>query len=344
MNSDFRLVNTKTTEFDTGNPRIKKALEKYGDNLTAERISFALRTASEDANAATSFSRLRDSIRAIGSITQPITVAIQNDETVCIDGNTRLSIYKEFLDEETDGDWTTIPALVISNANQKDIETIRVSAHLVGTRAWPAYEKARYLHYLYHQEFMEFGDMVVRCGGNKKKIERQIEAYENMNTYYRDVVDDTAFHIDRFSGFEELQRPGIKDVILDSGFDLSAFGEWIRDGKIKKLADVRLLPKVLKDKDATEIFVGGGIGSIEDAAKYVDNKMEADANFNPRSTTLENASLQLLAQFLARKISELPFSSLQDLHEGKDDGDLETVRACEGLQERLGELLSHVGK
>ena len=60
MKSDFKLVNTETTEYDTGNPRIKKALEKYGDNITAERISFALRTASEDANAATSFSRLKD--------------------------------------------------------------------------------------------------------------------------------------------------------------------------------------------------------------------------------------------------------------------------------------------
>lgn len=344
MNSHFKLISTKTTEFDTGNPRIKKALEKYGDNITAERISFALRTASEDAKAATSFSRLKDSIRAIGSITQPITVVIQNDETICIDGNTRLSIYKEFLGEETDGDWTKIPALVLSNANQKDIETIRVSAHLVGTRAWPAYEKARYLHYLYHQEFMEFGDMVVRCGGNKKEIERQIEAYENMNMYYRDVVDDTAFHIDRFSGFVELQKPGIKEVILDSGYELSTFGEWIRDGKIRRLADVRLLPKVLKDDEATEIFTGGGIGSIEIAAKYVDNKIETDANLNPRNITLEKASIHLLAQFLARKISELPFSALQALNDGKDDHELETIRACEDLQERLGELLSHVGK
>ena len=35
-------------------------------------------------------------------------------------------------------------------------ETIRVTAHLVGAREWPAYEKARYLHYLRNVEFMDY--------------------------------------------------------------------------------------------------------------------------------------------------------------------------------------------
>ena len=104
---------------------------------------------------------------------------------------------------------------------------------------------------------------------------------------------------------------------------------------------MRKLPRVLKDEEATEIFIGGGIGSIELAAKHIENKREAD---RPSNITLEKASIYSLAQFLARKISELPFSDLQSLQEGKNTGEMETIRACEDLAERLGELLSHVGK
>ena len=135
------------------------------------------------------------------------------------------------------------------------LRRFRVAAHMVGAREWPAYEKARYLHYLRNQEFMDFSEMVALCGGNKKDIERQIDAYHDMNEYYRDVVDDTAFHIDRFSGFVELQKPGIKDAIFDAGLELTDFGEWIRDGNIYRLADVRQLPKVLAEDEAREVFL-----------------------------------------------------------------------------------------
>jgi hypothetical protein len=150
MKEEFKLLDVLKIDFDTDNPRIKKALEKYGDNINAERINFALRSASDESSATSSFSRLRDSIRANGRITQPITVVVRDGSNICIDGNTRLAIYKEFLREKTEGNWGKISALVLTETIPKDIETIRVSAHLVGARPWPAYEKARYLHYLYH--------------------------------------------------------------------------------------------------------------------------------------------------------------------------------------------------
>lgn len=343
MKSEFQLLNVVPTQFDYDNPRIKKALEKYGDEITSERISFALRTASDEASAAASFSKLKDSIRANGGITQPIQVVIRDDTPVCIDGNTRLAIYKDFLENETDGNWTSIPALVITDATQKDIESIRVSAHLVGPREWPAYEKARYLHYLYNQEFMEFGEMVVLCGGNKRDIRDQIEAYEDMNKYYRDRVDDTAFHIDRFSGFVELQKSGVKKSIFEAGFELEDFGDWIRDGKIRLLRNVRQLPKVLSDEEARDTFVGGGIGSIENSIKIVDTKRETLIDDASQSIgTLEQGSIFSLASALVNRITKLPFEDLKHLKDNQTESSKETQLALEELSERLKELLSHV--
>ena len=339
MKESYQIVNVGEIDFDIDNPRIKMALEKYGGQLNAERIYFALSTASDTEQKTASFSSLRDSIRANKGITQPITVILTENRKVCIDGNSRLAIYQEFLKQEIPGNWSQIKALVIENAEQRDIETIRMSAHLVGVTEWPAYEKARYLDYLRNQEFMEYEEIIALCGGNRPNIDRQISAYRDMNDYYRDIVDDTAFHIDRFSGFVELQKKNIKDSIFQAGFDLSNFGEWIRDGKIYRLADVRHLPKVLRDDEAREVFLKGGPRSIEEAIKVLDRK-------DPRvsKTTLENATIYQLADILARRINNLPYSEVRTLREKEQEEVIENINTLEDLSGHLKDLLEYVSE
>ena len=337
----YTTVNVEDIAFDTDNPRIKMALEKYGARLTPERIYFALRSATEDGKGgSSSFSSLRDSIRVNGGITVPITVVIKDGEKVCIDGNTRLAIYKDFLKQEVSDDWSKIKSIVIENADQRDIETIRVSAHLIGTKQWPAYEKARYLHYLRDQRLMDYDEMIVLCGGNKTDIERQINAYHDMNEYYRDVVDDTAFQIDRFSGFVELQKKDIKEAIFEAGLDLKDFGEWIRDGKIYRLADVRELPKVLHDKEARDKFLNGGPRSIESAVRLLEAKKEKE----PSKTTLENATIYQLAGVLARRINNLPYAEIRILKNREHNDAAENIRTLEDLSDRLQDFLEYVSE
>lgn len=340
MISEYHLLNVADIAFDIDNPRIKKALEKYGDEITAERIHFALQSASDDNNATSTFARLKDSIRANGGITQPITVVPEIKGLRCIDGNTRLAIYQDFKNTYPEGPWAKIRALVINDPSQRDIETIRVSAHLVGPRPWPAYEKARYLDYLYHQEFLEFSQIVALCGGNEPDIRREIQAYQDMNQYYRDRVDDAAFHIDRFSGFVELQNPNVRNSIFQAGFELAQFGDWIRDGKIRRLADVRQLPRVLGDEDARDMFVTGGPKSIENAIKFLEQKRATEQIGS--NVKLEAASPEMLASVLAQKIDQMPFSDVSAIRAGKTEEAKATSDALEYLSERLEEFLEDV--
>ena len=176
MRENYQIVNVEEIDFDRDNPRIKMALEKYGDQLNAERIYFALQTAMDGEQKTSSFSALKDSIRANKGITQPITVILIGDKKICIDGNSRLAIYKDFLKQEISGDWSRIKSLVIEDADQRDIETIRVSAHLVGVREWPAYEKARYLDYLRNQEVMKTLGVYSSGGGcDQIKLRNQMK-------------------------------------------------------------------------------------------------------------------------------------------------------------------------
>ena len=339
MRENYQIVNVEEIDFDSDNPRIKMALEKYGDQLDAERIYFALQTAIDGEKKTSSFLSLKDSICANKGVTQPITVVLKGDEKICIDGNTRLAIYKNLLKQGIPGDWSRIKALVIEDADRRGIEIIRVSAHLVGPREWPAYEKARYLDYLRNQKFMQYEEIIALCGGDRHNIERQIDAYQDMNDYYRDIVDDTAFRVDRFSGFVELQKQNVKDAIFHAGFGLTDFGEWIRDGKIHRLADVRHLPKVLHDDEARETFLKGGQRSIEDAVKLLDRK-------NPKfaTATLENATIYQIADVLARRINGLPLSEMRALRE-KEHGDVvENINSLEDLSVCLKYLLEYVSE
>lgn len=337
-------LNVDTVSFDTDNPRIKMALEKWDEQLNADRIHFALRSATENAKGTSSYSSLRDSIRASGGVVAPITVIVRDNDYVCIDGNTRLAIYKQFNRENIAGNWSEIKAIVLVEANQRDIETIRVSSHLVGSREWPAYEKARYLHYLRNNKFMDYSEMIALCGGNRTDIERQIDAFHDMNEYYRDRVDDTAFRIDRFSGFVELQKPKIKEAIFDAGLELKDFSEWIRDGKIYRLADVRQLPKVLSNEKAKEIFLNGGPKSIEESIKYLDRLSEQESRTVESEIKLGYASIYQLANALARRINEMPYSEWQVLRAKEHEDTVEHISALENLSELLQKLLEDVSE
>ena len=343
MSESYTTLGIDEIEFDTDNPRIKMALAKYGNKLNAERIHFALKaTAGIDDRGASSYESLRDSIRAARGITIPITVVTRNGGYTCIDGNTRLAVYKEFASTGEEGHWTEIKTIVRRNAKPEDIERIRVSAHLVGAREWPAYEKARYLHYLRNQEFMDYGQMIQLCGGNRTAIEQQIDAYHDMNRYYRDMVDDQAFKIDRFSGFVELQKRGIKQAIFDADLDLKDFGEWIRSGKIVRLRDVRQLPKVLGDSDAKREFLDGGLRSIEDAINLLRNRTSpATAE---TKITLGSASVYQLAEALARRIDGLPYAEVRALKAKEHSVLEEGFAVLENLSARLNELLDDVGE
>ncbi len=325
-------------EFDIDNPRIKMALEKYGDKLNAERIHFALSSATEGSSSTSSFAGLRDSIRANRGIVAPIIVIKKNGEFVCIDGNTRLAIYIQFRKDGVAGNWSKIKATVLEEAKQREVETVRITQHLVGSREWPAYEKARYLHHLRNQKFMDYGEIIELLGGRKQEIDRQIDAYHDMNDRYRNLVDDTAFKIDRFSGFLELQHPRVKQAIFDAGLDLDNFGEWIKEGKIFRLADVRRLPDVLNDDNAKKIFLEEGINSIGNAIKYLDSRKLTSKNIK-----LKEASILQLADALNKKLGGITLAELKAVKSNENDA-RSWAYTLTNLSENLADFIQNVSE
>ena len=75
---------------------------------------------------------------------------------------------------------------------------------------------------------MPFSEIIDFCGGNETDLNRSISAYVDMEKHYRDVIpEDGKFDTTRFSGFVELQKPGIKEAILAANYSLTDFARWI---------------------------------------------------------------------------------------------------------------------
>ncbi len=337
MQEELTALDIDEVQFDDENPRIRGALEKYGDKVTSERICFALQNNSEnECSSSSSFRNLKISIKAHGGITERIKVVERDGSFVCIDGNRRLAIYRDFAQSESASNWKKIPSVLLRKATQLDIESIRVTSHLVGAHPWPVYEKAKFLSGVRCNNYMDYDELIALCGDSKSEVNRYIDAFDDMNQFYRDSVEDADFKIDRFSGYVELQNQGVKEAIFEAGFDLEDFGNWISDGNIFSLADVRRLPKVLRDPEARDMLRKGSVNSIRKAEEIVDRKYKHSI---PPDRSVEDADADALAYELNKKFTNMNLDGISSLKASEG-----AVAILEELSERLAELLDYVRK
>ena len=318
-------------ELDRTNPRIRKFLEMYTDPPTAEQIYLALGAAGDDeSESSTSFEKLRNSILTNGGIIHPVILNRRADGTlICIEGNTRVALYKSFMEENIAGSWTNIHALVHHEMDDSQADAIRLQVHLVGTRPWDPYSKAKYLHHLRTQELLPFSRIVDFCGGRQKDVLESINAYSDMEKYYRAVVpDDGSFDTSRFSGFVELQKPGVKEAIAKAGFTITDFARWIHEQKLYPLYTVRSLHRILAHPKAREIFLK------RDAKKAMEALDRPDLD-----KALGEANITQLSQALSLAIYSLPWTEAERLR--KDPGS-EMGQTLNETLTALNRLLSNI--
>ncbi len=319
--------------FDNSNPRIKHYLEMY-TVLNEEHMLLALGAGAEDEGGTTalgSYARLKHSIRASGGIIQSIIVKQLGDgRFLCVEGNTRVAIYRQLRNEDkasgqSGETWEHIPALVSDQMEEEEAHKIRLQVHLVGNRPWDAYSKAKYLHELVEEYKMPMAALVSYCGGSKSDVLQSVNAYVDMETHYRPMIGDVdgAFDPSRFSAFVELQKPGIKQALFQAGFSESDFSRWVDERKLFPLNSVRRLPQILDNPEARRVF-------LREGARTAINTLDAP----DLDTRLRESNIPQLAKALQEKIGLLSYD------------DAERVRSQPESEEHLDlkDLLISVGE
>ena len=323
-------------ELDIKNPRIAQWIAMYGENPTAAQISLALGVGQEDqSGSSTTFSSLKASIRTYGGIIHPIIVnKASTSEYVVIEGNTRVAIYKEFMEIGVPGEWDSIPAIVHDNLSYEEIDSIRLQAHLVGPRAWDPYSKAKYLNYLSTCEYLTKKQIVDFCGGKEWEIDSYIAAYQDMENIYKPLLkSDDEFDHTRFSGFVEMQKPRVIKALVNAGFNKKDFAKWVIDQKIHRNESVRSLPKVLGNSKSRNIFIAGGRRSIEKALLVLQTP--------DQETALKDSTLEQLANEIINKLNGLSYGEFNELKARKEGDEVQAL--IEG-RNQLNQLVEDILK
>lgn len=320
---------------DQRNPRVAPALESIEGDPPQNFIELALGQFApddEDKGASTTFSSLKASIRAYKGLINPIVVTPQADGMyVVIEGNTRVSIYRQLSEENSPGAWDTIPAIVRPDIEENGEHAIRLQAHLVGPRQWRPYAKAKYLHSLYTEQKLSINEILDYCGGSarKREIEEYISAYTDMQGHYMPQVGQNQPDYSRFSAFVELQKPQVKQAIVKAGFTMDDFAKWVHDSKISPLNTVRQIPRILGNPEAKKKFLSF---DAREAMKILE---QPTAN-----AAIKEASLEQLANALASKIRSLNWPDVKDLSETHDSLRAQALSDC---FEELHDLCKQTG-
>lgn len=308
MKSKYMDLSIEKVELDMNNPRIAKFLDMYDKKfLNSEQIALALGSGVEDSSGQTNYSSLYNSIKTNKGIIHPIIVNHQLDgKYVVIEGNTRVQIYKEFKENNVDGNWDTIPSIVYENLRESEIHAIRLQSHLVGPREWDPYSKAKYLNYLSNEENLPMSQVIDFCGGKKSEVIKFINAYQDMEKHYRPQLEaDDEFDQRDFSKFLELQNGNIKEVLLEQ-FSLDDFSKWVINGNVDTAINVRRLPEILKNKEATQILLKSNI-------KKALEKVIAD---KPEYKDISGITIEQLCVELLKRMNDMPFQEYNKIKSG----------------------------
>jgi len=306
----YEQISIDLLDLDTENPRIRKWLEQYSEPPTFEQMLLALGAGASDSEggSTTTFQSLKESIRAQGGITNPIFLKpTTGGRFRVIEGNTRVAIFRSFREDKVKGNWDYIPALVYDDIHPSEVEAIRLQCHIVGPRQWDPYSKAKYLDHLLNVQNLPITRVVDLCGGRKREITEYVNAYHDMEKYYRPLLEsDSDFDPQRFSAFIELQKADVKNSIAQSGFTMKDFAQWVASRNIDPLNTVRALPRILRHPQARAKFLAV---NAREALKLLDV---------PTAPELTSVQLDQILLALIERLDVLPYPEVKALK--KDPG------------------------
>ena len=338
MRKTTQDVDIAQIELDPENPRIQAALERQGIKHPSEDdLSFHLSAAVTGVGSGGhGYRRLRESIKAARRAYQPVSLMRLDPphpngrEYLCLDGNTRVAIYRELAEQEEPGNWTTISAEIIEADDDEErshiVEETRMISHIVGAREWSAYRQARYLNDLRNKKLFSWEHIVGICGGQvtRSAIGEDISAYELMEDYRKQVTPGR-FNEHRFSAYREFVKYRGVELLDKHGMVPDDFHKWVAKGVLTKDEQVRHLRSVLDDKDAKAILCDGRPGGLQEAIDYVQDKRRADRRRAEHAEHLRESSLLDLARALSERVGRTTLMEIAELK--KDPKELSEIIA-----------------
>ena len=326
----YDKIDIKKIKLDPDNPRIADKLgSKEFDSIDEQNALIAsyLRGDTGNTEAGPSCLELEKSIYSSKGIIEPIILLEEKDGTyLCIEGNTRLSIYLSFCNDQypDEAEWKKIPSLIHNELSRSQIDELRLQAHFVGKKEWTPYAKGRYITQLV-KSGTSLEDIKKIVGGSDSKTRANYYAYkvfkEKYETKFNPSKDNIFPDKTKFSMFTTVPEGGKIAMALElRGKTMDDYAQWVKDDKVGSANDVRrFLEKVLLNDDVYKEFQ-----KKQNTLPDVLPLLPSDSNIN--TVSLKDASVTQICDVLNdRLLDHRKKGSLSMLKEHEGPGVVDSM-------------------
>lgn len=335
---EFKKLDINKVKVDLENPRIAEDIKAFKGTEKEKRdhVEDILVGYDGEGNGK-SAEELKKSIIQSQGIVEPIIVEKSDDGFICIEGNTRVSIYKDLLKSHSNKElWETIPAVVHDSLDEKVRHSIRLDSHFVGKKEWKPFDKGKYVSKLLDDGWA-MQEIVEHVGGKKGQLFNYVYAYSDWMKYYEKQFDGEYMDPDDFSMFITARQGPIQEALDGSdpiNKDMNDFASWVKN---KKLGAARLhvqpyLAKVLNNEKARTEFLKPN-KNLKDVIKHLPVESSKDRR-------IEDASIDELCDYLSNKIEE--HTNNKEFDYFKSDAGEQTFNNVFLLSDQLLEFLEDI--
>jgi len=303
---EFKRINIDDVHLDLENPRVAEQLDacppEWSDETKEDWVT-SLLCGYDNNERGCSAIELKKSIIQSNGIIEPIIVQKKSkNKYLCIEGNTRVSIYRDLIKTSDDPDsWGAIPALIYPETiDIRKIDDLRLQAHFVGKKEWKPYAKGKYIVKLLDasRTMQEIVDIV---GGRTSEIAKYAQAFRDWQEFYEPLRSAGDADKDDFSQFIECRKKAIQECLTGHpplNLTMKDFAQWVKDGKLPSATkDTRdKLADVLRNDEAREVFLTNG-KTCRDAVK----KLPVEGS----SGLIDDANIDIICDKLNNLLNEI---------------------------------------
>lgn len=283
-------------ELDARNPRIQYLIGQRAGSLPQNEVDELIWE--KDAVKA-----LAQSILQNGGVYEPIIVQRDGKKLRVKEGNCRLVGCRHLLAQyPNDPRFMTLPAMIFDvDLTEEDLAVLLADMHVAGKIRWDAYEQAKHVHDLFSVYGKTYDWLSNHLRLSKSKINELLSAYRATTEFLS--THPAPGNVRKFSLFHELMRK--KELRQQYNEDPSfkqRFQNWLAEEKLTDSKQVRNLPQILANPEATTKLDDKGFVEATKVLIRDDPSLESDLFWSVKSAT--------------EKLKAAPASDIQDLRAG----------------------------
>lgn len=191
-------------------------------------------------------------------------IIVRQDGNV-VEGNCRTVVYRKLREKHpSEGRWCNIPArLLPADIGDRDVAILLGEMHVAGKNTWTPFEKAGHVYRMHNDFALIQDEIAVRLRMSKSKVNQLIRAFDMMKNEYLPKYPGPASSR-KFSYFEELfKNPRLREWVASTPQAGDTFVEWVGTAKLEQGVQVRELPSILDDEDATKTLTAEGFAAAQ---------------------------------------------------------------------------------